>query len=698
MSDDVDAFLSDILKRLSTKEALQREEYSRLTTLFAPIVDEHVRAKAFVALSAVAEHFRRLNAAKTDEAASHNVFHAFQATVDSKLSEVDEQPLLEVLSFVTALTAVVWQAGTTFFVRDGFQDSMMDALELFPSSKNMRLVVSGLLAASCGYKSCRASLSPRCVAWLESASRDSDIKVKATVSLALLKLSQGIVSDEGSLAQLQQGSRSSQDARQSELYSTFRDALVASDGQVYTVTEAIEGLAYISTDPSYKERITNDTDLMRKITGLGKSLQKRHSRTEEMGTAPFGLASLIANLATYRPQLSGEQAQIAKLKQMAQAKAPGGDSGPMEDFDTDDHVRARAKRLVELGAAELLTSIAQVAESGATRAVVGRALLGLIEDKSNRGRILQAGGAKALMASVRASQQKGDAQSANPLPQGGVDFTDLPSIQALAKVSITSSPLQVFGPNESASLDAIKPFACLLLHGDSTLLQRFEALMALTNLSSASPDLADRIARTDGILNKLEFLLLEENEMVRRAAAELVCNLVSGSEHAFNRCTGDGSDPQDSTKSENQAQSRLHVLVALSDVEDEPTRLAASGALAVLTGSSNACKLITLLELEHHRVVPIFKRLINPTSDDGEAPKNPLGLMHRGVVCIRNLLYNLSEDALKENLLAEAVRLGLIDALANIIKSGQTSLPAHILQPTAEALKWLVESGTSLLT
>ena len=239
-SNDLDGFLNDLLKRLSAQEALRQEQCSHLTTLFTPTIDAHVRAKAFVALSAVAEHYRHMGTSKDEEAGTHNIIHAFQSAVDSKLAEVDEQPLIEVLSFITALITVDWKAGTVFFVRDGFQESMMDALELFPSSQNTRLVVVGLLAASCGHKSCRACMSSRCVPWLDTASRDSDAKIRATASLALLKLSQGMASGEESMAQLA-GSRSDQADRQAGLFSSFRDILVASDGQIASVTEAIEG-------------------------------------------------------------------------------------------------------------------------------------------------------------------------------------------------------------------------------------------------------------------------------------------------------------------------------------------------------------------------------------------------------------------------------------------------------------------------
>jgi len=336
--------------------------------------------------------------------------------------------------------------------------------------------------------------------------------------------------------------------------------------------------------------------------------------------------------------------------------------------------------------------LSRCSDGAATRMTVGKALLGLAEDKDNRGRILQAGGAKAIMSLIRSSQQTADPKSSSPLAKGAMEFADILSIQALAKLSITSSPLQVFGPDVNATIDAIKPFACLLLHQPSTLLQKFEALMALTNISSVGPELADRVAATDGLLSKTETLLLDDNTMVRRAAAELICNLVSGSEVAFGQFSGD--DELVNSSKTNQAKSRLHILIALADVDDEPTRLAASGAIAVLTSSPAACINISSLELENHRVFPIFKQLIELSSDEGQNTKPNLGLVHRGVVCIRNILLNATDVSSKVQIVEEATKQGLVDSLGKIIKSSgqlEGGLAEAILGPTVEALKWIMK-------
>lgn len=714
MQNTDEEFLDQALKNTTGKTGIRPDEYARLTSLFVPTTPSATRGKAFLVLSSLCDYHRRTshNSTAQDDPGTHNIVHTFLPAVESKLTDVVERPLCEAISFMAALFAVDWRSAAAIFERDGFQDSMMDSLDLFPSSTEIPIVVSSVLASACGYKSCRSALSPRCSAWLESTfQHTTNTKLRAAVSLALLKTSQGADAEGDVKIGVAGDSNVGSGERREELFKSLRDILVGSSGSVQDIADVVEGLAYLSTTPSIKVRIVDDEELLKKIVSLRTSLQKKATQIDDFGTTPFGLAAMIANICSYRPQLTEEQAQIMRLKRMAQpgaAKSKDVQDQPIseEELDDDEHVRLRGRRLIAAGITDLLVSIARATDSAAARMVIGKALLGLVEEKENRGKVLQAGGAKTLMVLIRASLQRHDPESKNPLTKANMDFEDLLSIQALAKLAITASPMQVFGPNENVSIEAIKPFACLLLHPSSTLLQKFESMMALTNIASASPELADRITQTDGLLSKIEFLLLEENLLVRRAATELLCNLVSGSELAFNRYSGDGDGSSESSGSLNQSKSRLHVLIALADVDDEPTRLAASGALAVLTASPTACRLLMLLEFEHHRVFLALKELIDPSEEAEEAQEeqgertvqtNP-GLVHRGAVCVRNIFINLSDDALRSKLASEAVRHGMVDALANIIKAaGQGNGTEAVLRPTAEALKWLMDSGVNVL-
>jgi hypothetical protein len=295
-----------------------------------------------------------------------------------------------------------------------------------------------------------------------------------------------------------------------------------------------------------------------------------------------------------------------------------------------------------------------------------------------------------------------------------LDSADLAAIQALAKLSITSPPSAVFVSAKDSYLDAIRPFAILLCHSSASLLQRFEAIMALTNIASVSPEAAERVStlrlQTKGskdetavgdVVKRAESFLLESNILLRRAATELICNLVGGSEGAFEYFGG---------TAKSSAKSRLLILIALSDVEDLQTRLAASGALAVLTASPFACQSLAKLEMERHRVLPILVDLISPEiaqeyyeereegieEEEGRGSGDP-GLVHRGVVCVRNLFANIEGEGERKAMSIEAEKKGLVRALVQTIKSSPAGIDnSTVLKPAAEVLKWILKAGVKL--
>ena len=686
---DSDAFLDSVLQKLS-KDGLSLDEVDRLSTLFLPSTTSHVRSKAYLVLSAFCDRLSGPEKAGGNGDEPNVVLQSILPAVEKRMLDVEEIPLLEAMSFTAALFNVHWQSASSLFSRDGFQDGVMDALDLFPSSTNVSQTVAHLLSIACGHKPCVSSLSPRCTSWLDSTFRkSSDEKLRGLVALALLKISR---SPRDELSGSSSGSDTTMD-RQDALYTVMRTAVVSATSGLKDISDAIEGVAYFSTIRIFKERISNDTELLKKLSSYETQFTSKASIIEHdiPGSTPFGLCMIMANLSAYKPRLSEEQANVARLRRMASAGPGGVASSNISDddeaLDDDDPVRERCKKLIEAGILDLIIAIAKTTESIAVRTTIGATLLNLVEDKGNRGKVLQAGGAKTLMLLIRCSQTQ-----PKPPQTTQVEYTDVPSIQALAKLAITSSPLQVFGPNETAMVDAVKPLSFLLLHSSTSLLQKFEALLALTNISSASPEMAKRITTTKYMLPKLETLLLDDNTLIRRGAVELLCNLFNGCEIAFNRFSGEGVASLDTTgEGMNQTKSRLHIMVALCDVEDKATRQSASGALAILSHSPTTCRLLLNLQNENDRVLPILKQLIDPTDDEGNSQPCDPELAYRGVYCIMNLVQNILPSS-RPQLVSEVEKHQIVKSLAKII---QASNPAYteFVGTTARTLKSLMDMG-----
>jgi hypothetical protein len=678
--------LDSILKKTQDKAgpSLLPDELSYLLTAFLPTQSAAHRSKAYLVLSAFCQGVRASTPPKDthSDSATETLEKAFASSLVSRLGDVEEVAVLAGISFLAALFRVDQESASSIFTRDGIPDVVADTVDLFPS-ETLALEVGHLLGQASGHKSCRAVISPQSHQWLEAKScQTNDLLLRAATTVALVKLSRGRASDNPN------DSSSNNRARDSG-YSKLLKGIVIEGKDQSSLTDAVEGLAYLSVDPSVKEDLSRDTTFLSRLFSIAPRRTRASADVPSAinSTLLYGIIVVISNICVYRPRLSEEHAQIEKMKRMAQAKRQTSsetDESTLIKLEDDDHCRERARCLVASGVIDVLSSAVSVSDSRGVRLSAGKAFLSIIEDKENRGKVLQGGGAKALRQIIG---QLLTSPSPSPTSQpNSLDVEELAPIQALAKLAITSSPLQVFGPNQGAIFDAIRPLTLMLLHPSSNLLQRFEALMALTNLSSEGPETAARIAKVDNLMNKVELLLLEDHTLVRRAAMELVCNLIAGSDEVFERYCGAGRT----------SSSKLLVVLALCDVEDLPTRLAASGALATLTTAPAACHALLDFQRERHRVFAIFTQLIDPSSalqpeetEEAPAETHP-GLIHRGVVCARNFLLSIQDTEVRKVMSAEAKEAGLAAALATIARADSTD--EGVLNPTTEALGWFAVS------
>ncbi|KAK7695051.1 hypothetical protein QCA50_002240 [Cerrena zonata] len=703
LSTDCEVLLDSILKKFQDKtwKSLTLDELGLIITVFSPSQPLSLRSKGYIALTAFCQRIRETSS--KPDAATETIVNTLSPSITSKLAETDEPDLLHGLTFLSSLFQVDWQAASSILAQDGIVESVMDSTDLFPQSKDISLSVAQLLGQATGHKTARATLSPQSIEWLEAKSRQTeDTATRAASAVALVKLSRGAESDASILGG---ATKLSLDTSDDALVKLMKHLVISGNGpSTSSLSDAVEGLAYLSIDPKFKEQLSSDTAFLAHLFSLVPH-RKHNTPTDASDTRMlpiYGAVLIISNICAYRPRLSQEDAQMAKLKRMAKA---GGKGQAEEDpeiakLEDDEHAQERCCRLMKAGVADTLTAAVKSTDSRAVRLLVGKALLSLVEDKDNRGKVLQAGGAKALTTIIN-SVLPSSSPSTTPNAIPPLDPSEIVPIQALAKLAITASPVQVFGPNSGALLDAIRPFVLMLIHPSSNLLQQFEAIMALTNLSSSDPAAGDRIAKAEGLLNKVELLMFENHTLIRRAATELICNLVAGSDDVFDRYGG---------QKNSSAKSKIQVLVALCDVDDLPTRSAASGALASLTASPEACQLLLELQQEKHRILPILAQLIDPTivppPDESaeeviEEIRSPTqgdpGLVHRGVVCIRNFFVGVVDMAARKELTLEAQQLGLVKALAQVFREYSADRSAPVLRPAAEALKSMMECGVSII-
>ncbi|KAJ7070755.1 microfilament motor [Mycena amicta] len=647
----------------SPSAPLLPDELAYLASAFLPSQPAPHRSKAYLALSAVCQGVRSNSAVKgkQPDPATVALCQVFEPLVVSHLADVDDGRFKAGISFLTALFQVDWESAAAIFQQEGILDLIIDSVDLRPSAE-LSLLIAHLISQASGHKSCRALIPSQTTEWLEVHSRDeTEPALRAAASIALVKLSRGRASDAAA-----SGLSESQPVGQDDELADVMKGLIISGDDQSSIADAVEGLAYLSVDPVVKDALSKDTAFLKRFFSLVP--RRKKSTAEPNSTLLFGILLTISNLCAYRPRLTEEQSQIAKLKRMANStKKTAEETDASSHLDDDESVKARIKRLVAAGVLDVFPGALAGTDSAGIRLSTGKALLSIIEDRENRGRVLQVGGAKLLSVIIKHSMTA-DASTKT------LDPSQLEPIQALAKLAITSSPLQVFGPNDGAIYDAIRPLSLMLQHPQAHLLQRFEALMALTNLSSHSAETSSRVAMADGLLSSVELLLLEDHQLVRRASMELICNLISGSDTVFERYGG--------TENNSGTRSKLQIVVAMSDVEDLGTRLAASGALATLTEAPTACEAMLDLQRERHRVLPILAQLVDPSAchNEDEAEDRSMegdpGLVHRGIVCARNIVLSIKDDGARKEIAREATEVGLVQGLVNVVKGSPTQAPS----------------------
>jgi len=217
---------------------------------------------------------------------------------------------------------------------------------------------------------------------------------------------------------------------------------------------------------------------------------------------------------------------------------------------------------------------------------------------------------------------------------------------------------------------------------------------------------------------------------LRRAAMELVCNLVVCDE-GFQRFIPHPASPPSTSPpttpgipgtlprpkrrtTKGAAENRVRILLALSDVEDLPTRRAASGALAMLTSDDAICGVIVAVEQKKGNAIAILSRLLvgdEEAEEDSEGrvrkgkgkaesvPSSPpdLALAHRGIVCLRNLV-QLGFAKGGPVLLQAFEREGVIEKVEAVVKFAMESGEGKTDRPPSPVVQAAVEFVLGLKT
>ncbi|GAA6041848.1 hypothetical protein JCM8097_004505 [Rhodosporidiobolus ruineniae] len=568
---------------------------------------------------------------------------ALQSALEARLSGTDSNDLVQGLAALSAVLQTAPPVAASLLQVAGLRSHLEDAVELISKpvrsakdkgkekQEDERLALVELLSLAAGQPSMRGLVRATAAAWLESLlgepqkvpevekeEQEGQVKrarLKALAAVAVVKLRLG--KDEPSTTGLPTPPEPDEAPSKwsfEELTRLFVQLVVdaprsGSPGvpDEGVLLPALEGLAYLTltSSTSVKEIATESPFL----TALFSFAPKTPTPpTASSSARDFAIATLLDHLTAFTPPPDADKdaEQIARLKRFASAAAKKGQPAPSLDRESPESVTARVTKLVKHDPSPIPT-IRQLCLSSSiqTRRLAAKILHSLVTPQPLRGLLLQAGAARFFLTLIR------------QLPSPFSPIDDTPAVQGLAKLLITANPLLVLGPTASSPLLLEATTALTLPLGAAPsasepvgLLPRFESLMALTNIASLDPALTETLAslklrdRPIPLLQALtEELLLSTNTMVRRAAAELVCNLAASDAGLAYFEPPPSSVGASSDKPPSQ---QLHLLLALSSAPDLPTRLASSGALTSLVYSPS----ISLALASHDKWVELLLGLL----------------------------------------------------------------------------------------
>lgn len=589
-----------------------------------------------------------LATAKYLEVAKENGTKQFSALIAAKVAKGRLDDLILAFSAVGAVFPVAPAAAASVFLSDEFMKALTPLASRDAKRKRVEVTIAELLNAACINRSCREVVTKDFSEWLShTLTNGSDEGSElAAVVLAKIRASEPNTAENGKVEEADTGV--------SELVQRFKGLM--SESKAENISHAIEGLAYSSVKPVVKDELAKDSSFLRElITVLKKNITD--------SSVLYGGLMVILNLTKFLPNLSEEQKKMSQLKDYADASAGKAKAAAAPDpLEEDEVVLDRCRVIIDAGAMALLVECGRVAMPS-IHDLTAKILLALARRTKSRGTLAQQGAVKLLLG--LAIPKQGNPSLATETTQN--------ASHALARILISVDPAHVFPSSGFPQVtSAVRPLLSLLTTSESApisvdqprdLLPVFESLLALTNLASYPHDDTPAELMVREGWPAVEDLLLSSNSRVQRAACELVCNLMT--------CESGIVKFADGSK---RASQRLHILLALTDADDYPTRRAAGGAVAMLTEYDAAIAAV----LERPRGVDL---LLGLCQEDDDA------LVHRGAVCVRNLTCAASGEIGARA--KDAVRAaGGIDILTACIK--KTSNQA-ILQAGVEALKPLVQ-------
>ncbi|BFZ11471.1 hypothetical protein BsWGS_14510 [Bradybaena similaris] len=438
---------------------------------------------------------------------------------------------IEAVAALATLLQGAYEVGALLLGIEGVTQLMLTLAES-DSPQYQRVAVEAIVSSASKKDKCSGILQDA-VPILKKLYQTSEDHIKVRALVGLCKL--------GSFMGTDASSQPLADGSTLKLSRICRKFLVNANKDSDLRKWATEGLAYLTLDAEIKEELVNDESALKSIFNLAKSMDRNTT---------YACVTVLVN-CTNSYDKQEVMPELIELAKFAKQHVPEEHAKDKPEF-----VSQRIHKLAQAGVVNAMVALSNT-DSRNSRELLSRLYLAMTTEQDLRGLVIQQGGVKSLL----------------NLVGNNTDSGAILASHSLAKISVTCDPHFAF-PGQRV-YEVVRPLLSLL-HVDRSGLQNFEALLALTNLSSVSESVRTRILAEKG-LPSIEHYLFEEHDMLRRAATECMCNMVMSEQ------------VQDLYEGNND---RVKILVLFSGEDDLALVRAATGALAVLSARPSICRKI----------------------------------------------------------------------------------------------------------
>lgn len=351
---------------------------------------------------------------------------------------------------------------------------------------------------------------------------------------------------------------------------------------------AAEGLACLSLKADIKEELIEDDEVIEALFEVAK-------HTKRLGQ--YAVTTILVNLTnTYfnkddEKELCREE--LEKVAKFAKHHVPEEHEG-----DKAKYVEARIQTLLQYQVANVL-NVLSTSESKQVQENCSRVYEAITRDKDHRGKVVAAGAVRTLI----------------NLGNDGNDACRVRAQQSLSRIAISMDPNIAFSGQRAC--DAVRPILKLLDY-DKTGMETFEGLLALTNLASMGDAVRKRIYAEKGFASVETLMFDQEHPQLRRAATEVINNLVMSEDVA--------------KRFETDITERMKLLILYCEEDDFELVRAAAGALAHLTLHENNCRRIMTVKTWYDTIRTLCMEA-------------NLELQSRGVFIVANMMESCEEAA-----------------------------------------------------